>query len=75
MTAPTAVGIRPPPLLGMQPMNGRKVGARAVAPTYLATKTTDRDVVIPGLIGLPSLPTNVTSMPRSLSRASTPPTT
>ena len=35
-----AVGIRPPPPeVGMQPMCGRKLGARAEAPTYEATKT------------------------------------
>ncbi len=32
-TTRTAVGIRPPPLDGMQPANGLKLGARAVAPT------------------------------------------
>jgi hypothetical protein len=66
LTAPNAVGIPPPPLAGMQPMKGRKLGARAVAPTYLATKTTERDVVIPGFTGLPSFPMNVTLIPRSL---------
>jgi hypothetical protein len=59
----------------MQPMNGLKLGARADAPTYVATKTADREVVIPGWTGLPSVPMKLTSIARPLSRASSPPTT
>jgi hypothetical protein len=74
--AVTDVGTRePPPADGMQPRNGRKVGALAELPAYIPKKTADRDVVIPGLTGLPSVPRKLTSMARRLNRASRPPTT
>jgi hypothetical protein len=59
----------------MQPMKGLKLGARGDAPTCDARKTVDRDVEMPGFTGLPSVPRKLTSIPRSLSRASRPPTT
>ena len=72
----TEVGTRePPPADGMQPMNGRKVGAAAERPAYVPRKIADRDVVIPGLTGLPSVPMKPTSIARTLSWASRPPTT
>ena len=72
----TEVGTRdPPPADGMQPMNGRKVAAAAARPAYVPRKTTEREVVIPGFTGLPREPMNPTSIARTLSRASRPPTT
>ena len=60
-----AVGTRaPPPDEGMQPTSGRKVGAARAWPAYVATNTTERDVVIPGLTGLPSVPRKATSIAR-----------
>src|SRR5215831_15341167 len=54
-----AVGVRlPPPLPGMQPACGLNVTAGAPEPTYVATKTTERDVVRPGATGLPIAPKN-----------------
>ena len=44
-------------------------------PTNDPKKTADRDVVTPGLTGLPSIPRNPTSIARWLSSASSPPTT
>ncbi len=58
----------------MQPRWGRKLGARAEAPTYEATKTASREVVIPGFTGAPSAPRKPRSIARSLSSASSPPT-
>jgi len=43
-------------------------------PTCFATNVTDREVVIPGLTGLPSVPRKLTSIARRLSSASRPPT-
>jgi hypothetical protein len=48
----------------MHPTCGRKLAERALPPTYEATKTTERDVVMPGLTGLPSVPRKVTSIAR-----------
>src|SRR5438067_2495472 len=76
MTFVTAVGVRrPPPPPGMQPARGRNVGGNPPIPTYLATNTMVRDVVRPGATGLPEAPRNQTSIARSVSSASTPPTT
>ena len=55
-------------------MNGLKVGAPADRPTYVPRKTAERDVVMPGFTGLPSVPMKPTSIARTLSRASRPPT-
>src|SRR5207247_628518 len=57
------------------PMCGRKLGVPPDPPTYVAEKTAVRDVVMPGFTGLPVLPTNVMSIARSVSSASSPPTT
>ncbi len=46
----------PPPLAGMQPTCGRNVAPLPRDPAYEATNTTDLDVVIPGLTGLPIRP-------------------
>jgi hypothetical protein len=56
----------------MQPMKGRKyvVPARAC----VATKSTLRAVVMPGLTGLPRVPRKTMSSARSPSTASRPPT-
>ena len=54
-------------------MCGRKV-ATPRAPTKLPRNTADPVVVIPGLTGLPSTPTNPMSIARLLSSASRPPT-
>ena len=55
-TARHEVGTRdPPPAIGMQPMNGLKVGAAlADRPTYVPRNTAERDVVIPGSPGFRS---------------------
>src|SRR5947207_2762395 len=75
-TEETDVGVRlPPPLAGMQPACGRNVGGATFVPTYMATKTTVREVVLPGETGLPDAPRNHRSIARSVSSASTPPTT
>ena len=56
-------------------MCGRTLTARTPAgPTYVAVKTALRDVVIPGLTGLPSVPAKETSTAGVLSSASSPPT-
>ena len=60
----------------MQPMNGLNVAARRDLPTYDATNTTEREVVIPGFTGLPSCPEERdVDRRRTLSSASSPPTT
>ena len=75
-TALTAVGVRaPPPVAGTQPTCGLKVSVFLALPTYVATKTTVREVVIPGATGLPVLPMKETSIARLVSSASMPPTT
>src|SRR6476659_8122896 len=71
-----AVGTRePPPDAGMQPTSGLKVGVARARPAYVPRKTTERDVEIPGLTGLPSAPRNAMSIARTLNRASRPPAT
>jgi hypothetical protein len=71
----TEVGTRePPPDVGMHPTNGLKLGDRGDVPTYAPRKVTEREVVMPGLTGLPSLPKKLTSIARWLRRASRPPT-
>ncbi len=53
----TDVGTRePPPCAGMQPTYGLKLRAPDDPPTYVPTKVTERDVVMPGLTGLPEHP-------------------
>src|SRR4051794_33192688 len=75
-TDENAVGVRvPPPPPGMQPARGRNVGAPPPEPTYVATNTIVFEVVRPGATGLPAAPRNQTSIARSDSSASTPPTT
>ena len=62
---PPDVGTRElPPDVGMHPTNGLKLGDRGDVPTYTPRKVTDRDVVMPGLTGLPSLPRKLTSIAR-----------
>ena len=61
----------PPPLVGMHPTTGRKAVGCARAET--AWKTTLRYVEIPGLIGLPSSPSQRTSSVGSPRIASSPP--
>jgi len=58
----------------MQPMYGLKLAEPDERPTCFATNVTDREVVIPGLTGLPKSPRKLTSMARLVSRASRPPT-
>ena len=70
----TAVGIRPPPAVGMQPMNGLNPVGLLALPVYVPVKTTSSVVVTPGLTGLPSRPLKLMSIARFVSRASTPPT-
>jgi hypothetical protein len=48
----------------MQPTKGLKLGARGDSPTYEATKTTEREVEIPGFTGLPRVPRKLTSIAR-----------
>ena len=55
-------------------MWGRNVAAGACV-SNRARKTADVEVVMPGFTGLPSAPRKVTSTPRRLSSASSPPTT
>ncbi len=73
--APTAVGARGPPSDGMQPAKGMKLEGRPAGPTDIPVNTTMRPVVIPGLTGAPTRPSNVTSTHPSPTRASVPPTT
>src|SRR4051794_10502209 len=71
-----AVGARcPPPDAGTQPMCGRKLAAGTRPRTRRPRKTASRDVVMPGLTGLPSVPMKPMSMPRVESSASRPATT
>ena len=70
----TAVGMRPPPAVGTQPMKGRYAVGRDAPPVYVPVKTTSSVVVTPGLTGLPSRPLKLISIARWVSRASTPPT-
>ena len=55
-------------------MCGRNVAVRSEPPVYVATKTAARDVLTPGLTGLPIFARNAASIARSLSSASSPPT-
>ncbi len=65
----------PPPRVGMQPMNGRKLDGPAPDARATAWKTTLRLVVTPGPTGLPDSPRNETSTSRVATRASVPATT
>ena len=65
----------PPPEVGMQPRNGRKLEVAALGGTRAAWKTTLRRVVTPGPTGLPVSPRNQTSTSAVATRASVPATT
>ncbi len=70
-----AVSARPPPPLdGMQPMNGWNAVVRRAVPAYTAVNSTSRPVVTPGPIGAPFSPRKLTSIARSLTLASMPAT-
>jgi Ca-activated chloride channel family protein len=64
----------PPPLDGMQPMNGWNAVVRRPVPAYTAVNSTSRPVVTPGPTGAPFSPRKLTSIERSLTLASTPAT-
>ena len=67
-------GPDPPPEEGTQPRCGRKLGPFGELPVYVALKRAARLVVTPGLTGLPIFPENSTSIARSVSSVSRPPT-
>jgi hypothetical protein len=65
----------PPPSSGMQPIAGLNAVAAPPRVAERAVKTSARRVVTPGATGLPLSPRTLTSMPRSVTLLSTPPTT